>query len=99
MRRATLGIVVAALLTLGTGASAAQFAVGSGASVDLGTGSLDLGCVDLDVSGTLSAGTNGFTQTRDLSIGSTGVLNGDSGTGSNYLKGNGFNPRVQGSSP
>ena len=37
MRRATLGIIVAALLTVATGTSAAQLTVGSGATLDLGT--------------------------------------------------------------
>ena len=68
MRRAALATVVAAVLVFATGASAAQLTVGSGASVDLGTGSLDLGCADLTVGGTLSAGTSGFTQARDVTI-------------------------------
>ncbi len=54
--------------------------MGSGASVDLGTGSLDLGCADLTVAGTLSAGTRGFTHARDVTIDPAGVLNGNSAT-------------------
>ena len=61
MKRAALA---AALLVVATGAGAGQFTVGSGASVDLGTGSLDLGCADLTVGGSLSAGTSGFAQAR-----------------------------------
>ena len=80
MRRATLATVVAAVLVVATGARAAEFSVGSGASVDLGTGSLDLGCADLTVGGTLSAGTVGFTQARDVTIDPTGLVNGNSAT-------------------
>ena len=80
MRRATLATVVAAVLVVATGASAAEFSVGSGASVDLGTGSLDLGCADLSVGGTLSAGTVGFAQARDVTIDPSGLVNGNSAT-------------------
>jgi hypothetical protein len=78
MRRATLA--AAALLVAATGASAAQLTVGSGASLDLGTGSLDLGCADLTVGGTLSAGTAGFAQARDVTIDPSGLVNGNSAT-------------------
>lgn len=57
----------------------AQITIGSGASMDLGTGSLDLGCVDLSVVGTLSAGTVGFDQARHVTIDPTGTVNGESG--------------------
>ncbi len=79
MRRVTFA-AAAAFLALATGASAAQFTVGSGATLDLGTGSLDLGCADLTVGGTLSAGTAGLTQARDVTIDPTGLVNGDSAT-------------------
>jgi hypothetical protein len=78
MRRATLA--AAALLVAATGASAAQLTVGSGASINLGTGSLDLGCADLTVGGTLSAGTAGFAQARDVTIDPSGLVNGNSAT-------------------
>jgi len=78
MRRTSLGVVAAALLTLTTGASASQLTVGSGATLDLGTGNLDLGCADLTIAGTLSAGTAGFAQARDVTIDPTGLVNGDS---------------------
>ena len=78
MRRAFLA--VAALLTLATAASAGQVTVGSGSSVDLGTGSLDLGCADLSVAGTMAAGTVGFDQARDVTIDPSGVLDGESAT-------------------
>ncbi len=80
MRRAALGAAVAILLALAGGASAAQLTVGSGASLDLGTGSLDLGCADLTVGGTLSAGTAGFAQARDVTIDPAGLVNGNSAT-------------------
>ncbi len=79
MRRRTLA-ALAALSALGHAAPApaAQVAVGSGSSLDLGTGSLDLGCADLTVGGTLSAGTAGFGQARDVTIDPSGLLNGNS---------------------
>ena len=81
MRRASgLGSVVAALLMAASVANASDFVVGSGAALDLGTGSLDLGCADLNVAGTLSAGSVGFGAARDVTIAPAGVVNGDSGT-------------------
>jgi hypothetical protein len=72
----------AVLVTLVTAsvASGANVTVGSGSSFDLGTGSLDLGCADLTVGGTLTAGTAGFSQARDVTIDPSGVVNGDSAT-------------------
>ncbi len=78
MRSAALA--VAALLALATGAGGAELSVGSGAVFNLGTGSLDLGCADLTVAGTLVAGTVGFDQARDVTIDATGVIMGDSAT-------------------
>ncbi len=80
MRRAPLGAAVAILLALAGGANAAELSVGSGASVDLSTGSLDLGCADLTVAGTMAAGTVGFTQARDVTIDPSGLVNGNSAT-------------------
>ena len=81
MRRGSgVAAMAAAFLTLATGASAGELTVGSGASVDLGTGSLDLGCADLTVAGTLSVGTSGFAQARDVTVDPAGVLNGNSAT-------------------
>ena len=78
MRSATLA--AAAILAVATGASAGQLSVGSGASVDLGAGSLALGCANLSVAGTMAAGTVGFDQARDVTIDPSGVLNGESAT-------------------
>jgi hypothetical protein len=75
MRRLLLS---AALLWLASsGAGAVGFTVGTGAIVDLGTGMLDMGEGDLDVAGTLSAGSQGF-DARHVGIQATGVLNGNS---------------------
>jgi hypothetical protein len=81
MRRRTLAALAAlSALSLAAPAPAAQVTVGSGASLALGTGSLDLGCADLTVAGTLSAGTAGFSQARDVTIDPTGLVNGNSAT-------------------
>ena len=65
--------VAAGLVMLASLANAAGFTVGSGASVDLGTGSLDLGCADLTVAGTLAGGSVGFDQARDVTIAPSGI--------------------------
>ena len=75
-----LVVITAAALVLGVPAQSAQVTVGSGASLDLGTGSLDLGCADLSVGGTLAAGTAGFSQARDVTIDPSGVVNGNTAT-------------------
>ena len=49
--------------------------VGAGSTFDLGTGSLALGCADLDVAGTLTAGSVGFSAARDITINPSGTLN------------------------
>ncbi len=79
MRRATFA-AAAVFLALAMGASAGGVKDGYGASIDLGTGSLDLGSADLTVAGTLSPGTAGFTQARDVTIDPTGLVNGNSAT-------------------
>jgi hypothetical protein len=73
-------VALALLVLLPLPALAGNLTVGSGSSLDLGTGSLALGCADLDVLGTMSAGTVGFTQGRDVTITPTGVMNGDAAT-------------------
>ena len=80
MRRAAFAAAAAMLVSAATGASAAQLVVGTGASFDLGTGSLDLGCADLTVTGTLMAGSQGVDQARDVSIDPGGTLNAESAT-------------------
>src|SRR5215831_1603297 len=69
-----------AVLAFSMPALAGNLTVGSGASLDLSTGSLALGCADLDVLGTMSAGTVGFTQGRDVTITPSGVMSGNSAT-------------------
>ena len=73
-------VALAVLLLLPLPALAGNVTVGTGSSIDLGTGSLALGCADLDVLGTMSAGTVGFTQGRDVTITPSGVLNGNAAT-------------------
>ena len=81
MRLSVLAAAAAAAwLGVAPAAGAAEFAVGSGSSLDLGTGRLGLGCADLTVGGTLSAGTIGLDAARDVSIGASGVVNGESAT-------------------
>ena len=79
-RAARLVLMSLAVLGLSTSSTADTFTVGSNSTVDLGTGSLALGCGSLDVVGTLSAGTVGFTQGRDVVISPSGTLNGNSAT-------------------
>ena len=78
MRR--LAPAAALVLLVATPSAAGVLTVGSGASVDLDTGSLDLGCADLSIAGTFSAGTVGFQQARDVTVETGGVLNGESAT-------------------
>jgi hypothetical protein len=81
MRLAGLALAAPAiLLGLASPASAGNLTVGSGSTLDLGTGILGLGCADLDVAGTLTAGTVGFTGARDVAISPGGVMNGNSAT-------------------
>jgi hypothetical protein len=61
-------------------ALAGTVTVGSNASLDLSTGSLALGCADLDVAGTLAGGSVGFSGGRDVTITSSGVVQGDTAT-------------------
>ena len=74
------GVALAVALGLAAAASAADLTVGAGSTLDLGTGSVALGCADLGVAGTLMAGTVGFSTARDVSIDPSGVLYGNSAT-------------------
>jgi hypothetical protein len=71
-------MLTASALGLAAPASAGNLTVGAGSTLDLGTGSLALGCADLDVAGTLIAGSSGFSAGRDITIAPTGTLNGNS---------------------
>ena len=80
MTRARLTVAVSFIaLGLAAPASAGNVTVGAGSTLDLGTGSLALGCADLAVSGTLSAGSAGFSAARDVAINPGGTVNGNSG--------------------
>jgi hypothetical protein len=80
MRQLKSYALTVSVLALSAPALAGTFEVGSGSTLDLGTGSLALGCADLDVLGTLTAGSIGFTEGRDVTITPTGVVNGNSAT-------------------
>jgi len=81
MKRTALA-AAASIIALGLAlpASAGNLTVGAGSTLDLGTGILALGCADLDVAGTLTAGTVGFTGARDVAIAPSGIVNGGSAT-------------------
>ena len=68
----------AGLLGLAAPAFAGTVTVGANSTFDLGTGTLTLGCADLAVTGTLTAGTVGFSAARDVAINPGGVMNGNS---------------------
>jgi hypothetical protein len=79
MKRAGWAAAVCAILSgLSAPASAGDLTVGSGSTFDLGSGSLALGCADVEVLGTLSAGSVGFSAARDVVIGPGGIVNGGS---------------------
>jgi hypothetical protein len=78
--RAPASILVAGLfLGLVSAAHAGEFRVGAGATVSLGTGSIDFGCSDVGILGTLAAGEVGFRAARDLIIAGSGLLDGEAG--------------------
>ena len=78
MRRAALAAAV--FLAVATEASAARLVVGTGATLDMGTGSLDLGCADLDVGGTLFLSSGTIAGARDVTTTASGSFEGGSGT-------------------
>jgi len=81
MKRTGLAAAVTFIaLGLAAPASAGNLTVGAGSTLDLGAGSLALGCGDLDVSGTLTAGSVGFSAARDVAIAPGGIVNGNSAT-------------------
>jgi hypothetical protein len=71
-------VAAAAALLASSLAASAAVTVGSGSSLSLGSGSLDLGEHDLGVAGSLAAGTGLVDRVRDLTIQPGGVLNGES---------------------
>lgn len=68
-----------AALALACGAGA-QVRVGAGSSLDLGSGSLDQGCLPLAVDGTARLQSGQWRGVGSLSIGAGGMLDGGSGT-------------------
>lgn len=65
---------------LATAADAGEFNIGSGATVDLGSGSLDLGCGDLTVDGMLMLSSGAIQQARHVATLASGTLEGGSGS-------------------
>ncbi len=77
MKRTSLALITSLIaFGIAPAASAGNLTVGSGATFDLGTGSLALGCADLDIAETLTAGSVGFSAARDVAIVPGGTLNG-----------------------
>ena len=74
------GVALAVALGLAAAASAGDLTVGAGSTLDLGTGSLALGCADLDVTGTLTAGTRGLQRRARRRDQPGGTVNGNSAT-------------------
>ncbi len=72
-----LGLVVAVFTPA---ASGAEVSIGAGATFDVGSGTIDLGCTDLDVAGNFDAGTGTTAGIRDVSIAPTGLLDGAQGS-------------------
>ena len=90
MRLSTLAAALLALPSL----AAADLTVGAGATVNLGTGTLDLGCRSLSAAGTFGAGGGTLDQALDVTIPLGGTLNGETGTlnvGGNWDNGGTFN--------
>ena len=66
-----------AVLALASESHAGEFILGGG-SLDLGGATLELGCADVQIDGTLFAGTGGLSEVEDLDVPVGGVLNGES---------------------
>lgn len=78
MRRNLLATTALCGLGLSLAAPAAELVVGAGARMVLGTASIQAGCRDLQVAGTLDIGGGTLIGARNLTV--TGQLNGGSGT-------------------
>lgn len=69
-----------ALALLCASSAQAQFTIGAGSAFDLGSGSLDQGCLPLAVDGALRVQSGQWLGIADLAIGAAGSLDGGSGT-------------------
>jgi hypothetical protein len=63
-----------------TQAGAAGIAIGSGASVDFGNATIDLGCTDVTVASTANADAAQLSSISDLAIASVGAFSGGAGS-------------------
>ena len=69
---------LAAVLTLGVGVPAvANQVISAGGTTLVNNGLVDLACTDLSVDGTLDTGTGTYTKVRNITVGPTGVLQGN----------------------
>ena len=68
-----------ALLVMGAGSVMGQVTVGAGSVVNVGSGSMQGGCADLQVDGQLLLGSGQTTGWNNLAIGAAGQVNGGSG--------------------
>ena len=71
--------LAATLLAAPCLAFAQELAVGVGSTFSLGSGSLDLGCSDLNVGGTFNTDTGIVQHARDVILAGGALLNGGSG--------------------
>jgi hypothetical protein len=67
-----------ALLLVAAASPAAQLVVGSGASMSLGSATVNAGCRDLQITGTLDIGSGSLVGARNLTV--PGLLRGGTGT-------------------
>ena len=67
-----------AVLALGVGVPAvANQVISAGGTTLVNNGLVDLACTDLSVDGTLDTGTGTYTKVRNITVGPTGVLQGN----------------------
>lgn len=78
--RMTSAPVLAVVCALCAAPLLAQMDIGAGSTLDLGTGTLDLGCVDLGIAGTMHLSQGGISGIRSVSIQSAGQLGADAGS-------------------
>ncbi|MEO8751121.1 MAG: DUF1566 domain-containing protein [Casimicrobiaceae bacterium] len=70
----------ALLLSLGSGLAVAQLSVPAGAALNLAGATLNAGCQDVSVGGTLATGPGQLVGVRNIAVAGSGTLDGGSGT-------------------